>query len=104
MDFEALFLGIEPVVAFSLGAAALAIGTGVSLLGKTEAAKPILDAGRDLTKNGIKWVIDTTDVVKSNVAEASETWNDLVAEAQAEHNASKNSKVAPEPTQVSISE
>ncbi len=103
MDFEALFLGIEPVVAFSLGAAALAIGSAVTLFGNTEAGKTITESGRDMTKSGIKWGIDTFEKVQGGIAEANESWNDLVAEAQSEIKISKNSKVS-EPKEVNISE
>ncbi len=104
MDFEALLLGIEPVAAFGLGAAAIAIGSTLSLLGNTEAGQSITESGRDLTKQGIKWGIDTFEKVQGNIAEAGESWNDLVAEAQSEIRASQNSKVAPEPKEVNISE
>jgi hypothetical protein len=104
MDFEALFLGIEPIVALTLGAAAIAIGTGVSLVGNTEVGKTITHSGRDLTKNGIKWGIDAVDKLQGTVAEAGESWNDLVAEAQSELKASRNSSVAPEPKEVTIAE
>ena len=104
MDLEALFLGIEPIAAFSLGAAALAIGTAVSLLGNTPAGEQITEGGRNLIKDGIKWGIETADKVQGSIAETSESLNDLVAEAQAEIKANKNSKVAPEPKEVTISE
>lgn len=85
-------LGIEPVVALGVGLGALAIAPVISVLSNTETGQKVADTGRDLTKQGLKWGIETADNVQSYFAEASESWNDMVAEAQAEIRDSKKEK------------
>ena len=104
MDLEALLLGIEPIVALGVGITALALGPVMTSLGQSETGKSLTESGRDLTKNGIKWGLESFDKVQGSIAEVGETWNDLLAEAQAEVKASKNSKTPASPQEVSISE
>ncbi len=101
MDFEALLLGVEPAVAFGVGLTALAFGSAMSALGNTEVGKSLTESGRTLTKNGIKWGIETVEKVQGTVAEAGETWNDLVAEAQLEIKTGKNTtQTAPKEVEI----
>lgn len=101
MDFEALLLGAEPVVALGAGIGALALGSAIIALGNSEAGKPLVESGRNLTKHGIKWGIEAFETVQGNVAEAGETWNDIVAEAQAEvRNAKKTAVTTPNSVEI----
>lgn len=84
MEFEALLLGAEPLVAFGAGLGALALGSAIVALGNSEAGQPLVESGRDLTKHGLKWSLETLDKVQETFAEAGESWNDLVAEAKSE--------------------
>ena len=104
MDLEALLLGVEPVAALAVGIAALALAPAISALGNSEAGKSLADSGRDLTKSGIKWGIETFEKVQGTVAEAGESWNDIVAEAEAEIRAAKNSAQSEAPKEVEITE
>lgn len=104
MDLEALLLGIEPVAALGVGAAALALAPLIGALGNPEVGKSLADSGRDLTKNGIKWGLETFEKVQETLAEASESWNDLVAEAEAEIRTAKTSTKSEPPTEVEIAE
>jgi hypothetical protein len=104
MDLEALLLGIEPVAALGVGAAALALAPLIGALGNPEVGKSLAESGRDLTKSGIKWGLETFEKVQETVAEASESWNVLVAEAEAEIRTAKSSAKPEAPTEVEIAE
>lgn len=104
MDLEALLLGAEPIFALGVGLGVLALGSAVTALGNTEAGQSLVESGRDLTKHGIKWGIETFDKVQTNIAEAGESWNDLVAEAQSEIKTTKESNNGVSPKEVEISE
>lgn len=88
-----LLLGIEPIVAVSVGLAALAIAPAIGALGNTEAGQKVAETGRNLTKQGIKWGMEAVDTVQANLAEAGESWNDLIAEAQSEIRTAKKAQV-----------
>jgi len=103
MEFEALLLGVEPAIALGAGLAALALAPVLGALGNTEASKTLSESGRNLTKDGIKWGIETFDKVQGAVAEAGETLNDIVAEARTEARTPKNSSTPPQPKEVEIS-
>jgi hypothetical protein len=102
MEFEALLLGAEPIVAFGAGLGALALGSAIVALGNSEAGQPLVESGRDLTKHGLKWSLETLDKVQETFAEAGESWNDLVAEARSEIKESKVAAEANPPQEVEI--
>lgn len=104
MDLEALLLGVEPVAAISVGIAALVLAPVIGALGNPEVGKSLANSGRDLTKSGIKWGLEAFEKVQETVAEAGESWNDLVAEAQAEVKNAKNSAKSDAPTEIEIVE
>jgi hypothetical protein len=104
MDLEALLLGVEPVAAIGVGIAALVLAPVIGALGNPEVGKSLANSGRDLTKSGIKWGLETFEKVQETVAEAGESWNDLVAEAQAEVKNAKNSAKPDAPTEIEIVE
>lgn len=102
MDLEALLLGVEPVAALGVGVAALALAPLISSLGNSEVGESLANSGRDLTKNGIKWGLETFEKVQETIAEAGESWNDLVAEAQAEVKNTKAQANPSPPTEITI--
>lgn len=104
MDLEALLLGMEPVAALGVGIAALALAPLIGALGKSEVGKSLEDSGRELTKSGIKWGLETFEKVQETVAEAGESWNDLVAEARSEARNAKNSAKSDPPTEIEITQ
>jgi hypothetical protein len=77
-------LGIEPIFALGAGLAALAIAPAIGALSSSEAGQKVAETGRELTKEGIKRSVEVVDSVQTYLAEATESWNNLVAEAQAE--------------------
>jgi hypothetical protein len=102
MEFEALLLGAEPIVAFGAELGALALGSALVSLGNSEAGKPLVQSGRDLTKHGLKWGMEAFGKVQETVAEAGESWNDIVAEARSEIKETKASAEAVAPREVEI--
>jgi hypothetical protein len=99
-----LLLGIEPIVALSVGVAAMAIAPVIGALGNTEAGQKVADTGRDMTKNGLKWGLEAFDKIQSNLAEAGESWNDLMAEAQSEVKTAKKAQATSKIKEVVITE
>ncbi|MCA2552481.1 MAG: DUF5132 domain-containing protein [Microcystis sp. M04BS1] len=89
-------LGIEPIFALGVGLAALAIAPAIGALSNSETGEKVAETGRDMTKQGIKWGAEAADTVQTYLAEASESWNDLVAEAQAEIRTAKKAKATSE--------
>ncbi len=98
MEFEALL----PVAALGAGIAALALAPVIGALGNTEVSKSLSETGRNLTKNGIKMGIEAYENVQATLAEAGETWNDIVAEAKTEVKAKKTATATEQPTEVEI--
>ena len=85
-------LGIEPVFALGVGLAALAIAPVIGALGNPDAGETVAQTGRDMTKHGIKLGIEAVDTVQTHLAEAGESWNDLIAEAQSEIRTAKKAQ------------
>jgi hypothetical protein len=99
MEFEALFLGLEPVTALAVGVGVLALAPLVGMATKSELA----DSARETAKNTLVVVFEVFDKAQSALAEAGESLQDLVAEAKAERAASQNSASAP-PQEVHLSD
>ncbi len=99
MELEALFLGLEPVTALAVGVGVLALAPLVGMATKSELA----DSARETAKKGLVFVFETFDKAQSAVAEAGESFQDLVAEAKAERAASQNGAAAP-PQEVNLSD
>ncbi|MCC5632432.1 DUF5132 domain-containing protein [Nostoc sphaeroides] len=95
-ELEALLLGLEPMTAAVIGVGALAIAP---IVGAVDAAtgSNLSDSARSTAKTGLVWVFQAFDKVQSSAAEASESFQDLIAEAKSDIKSSKNgtSEVAP---------
>lgn len=105
MEFEALFLGLEPLAALAVGIGALALAPVVAIVGKVmghdKLGEPLAESAKEHTKKAMVWGLDTIENVQSTFAEAEESFRDLVADAQAERVAKKVTNYA-EPREVEI--
>ncbi len=92
MELEFLFLGLEPLVALTVGAGAVVVGGGAlalspafgTVLGKPELAKELQASGRSMVKTGIVLSMDAYDKVQAAWTQTSATVSQLVEEAKAE--------------------
>jgi len=100
MELEALLLGIEPIVALGVGIGALLIAPVIGSFANPEIGKSVSDSGRSLTKNGIKLGFEALDKVQTTFAEASESFNDLFAEAKSEVEAKRNGAQLPREVEI----
>ena len=92
MEWEALLLGLEPAAALGVGIAALVLAPVIGAVANPEFSKSLGESGRNLTKNGVKFGMEAYDSFQNSFAEVTESWNDLVAEAKAERETSRNAK------------
>jgi hypothetical protein len=93
MEFEALFLGLEPLTALTVGIAALALAPVVNTVGKAmgheNLGEPLAELAKEHTKKAMVWSLDAIENSQSAFAEVEESFRDLVADAQAERIAKK---------------
>ncbi len=87
--FEVLLFGLEPMTALAVGVGALVlapvIGVAGTLAGKdTAVGESLSESSKNLAKAGLLWGMDVFDKTQTFVAEAGESFQDLVAEARAE--------------------
>ncbi len=105
MEFEALWLGLEPLTALAIGVGALALAPVVTTVGKAmgheNLGEPLAESAKEHTKKAMVWGLDALENVQSSFAEAEESFRDLVADAQAERTAKKAHNSA-EPREVEI--
>jgi len=85
-------LAIVSALAFGAGAV---MGAAGSVFGKNSEAD---NAVRDAMKQGLAWSMEALDQAQGAIAEASESFNDLMAEARLEANKAKQA-AATNPTQ-----
>lgn len=88
---------------FLLGAGAVTVLVAAPIIGAVvnpELGKSISDSGRNLIKGGLKLGMEATEKLQSSFAEATESWNDLVAEAQSEINMKKASEQPPQEVEI----
>lgn len=100
MELEALLLGLEPMTAAVIGIGALALAPVVGAI-DASTGHNLSETGRSAAKSSLIWVFQAFDKVQSSVAEAGESFQDLVAEAKADMNA-KNGASEPSPREVTI--
>jgi hypothetical protein len=95
-ELEALLLGLEPMTAAIIGVGALAIAP---IIGAVDAVtgRNLSDSARSTAKSGLVWAFQAFDKVQASAAEASESFQDLIAEAKSDLRSSNNgtSEVAP---------
>ena len=106
---------LEVLVAFGIGAGLMALAPVVATVtGGDKLSRGMADAGRDLTKRGLKVgvivinkVSEATTSFVHNVSELGESFNDLVAEARADlvqdrANSSNNGAAVENVTEVTV--
>lgn len=100
-ELEALLLGLEPMTAAVIGVGALAIAP---IVGAVDAATGhnLSDSARSTAKTGLVWAFEAFDKVQASAAEASESFQDLIAEAKSDIRSSKNGKGEVAPREVTI--
>jgi hypothetical protein len=79
----------ELLIIGGIGAVGLIVfGSAIAFVDKAT-GDTISNTGRELAKNGLKLSMDAVEKVQASIAEAGESWNDLVAEAKAEKDSVK---------------
>ncbi len=105
MEFEALFLGLEPLTALAVGLGALALAPVVTSVGKVmgqeDLGEPLAKSAREQTKKAMVWGLEAVENAQTAFAEAEESFRDLVADAQAERKV-KKAQAHAEPREVEI--
>jgi hypothetical protein len=91
LELEALLLGFEPLTAMVVGAGALVLVPAVSVIDSMTGSN-LSESTRSVAKTGLVWALETADKVQHTFAEASESVQDLMAEAQAELAGSRNTE------------
>ncbi len=103
MEFEALLLGLEPLTVLALGVGAVAVAPVVGAV-DSMTGHNLTEQARNAAKSGLMWAFETYEKAQTAVAEASESFQDLVAEARAEMIEKKvNTSRPEEPREVTIS-
>jgi hypothetical protein len=106
MEFEALFLGIEPLTALAVGVGAVVLAPVVDVVGKAigqdNLAEPLTTTAKDNTKKVMVWGMEAFENAQSAYAEAEESFRDLVADAKAEYVAKKTDAESVRPHEVEI--
>jgi hypothetical protein len=100
-ELEALLLGLEPMTAAVIGVSALVLAP---VIGAVDAATGhnLTDSARTTAKTGLIWAFQAFDKAQSTVAEAGESFQDLMAEAKADMRASNNGVSEASPREVTI--
>lgn len=98
---EALLLGLEPMTAAVIGVGAL---VAAPVVGAIDAATGgnLGEAAKSATKTGLIWAFQAFEQVQSTVAEAGESFQDLVAEARSEMSGSTDGTTEAAPREVTI--
>ena len=100
-ELEALFLGLEPVTALMVGAGALILVPVVSAVDSMTGSN-LSESTRSVAKDGLVWAFEVFDKAQHTVAEASESVQDLIAEAKAQMTDSRNGSDEKAPREVTI--
>ncbi len=105
--FEVLFFGLEPLTALAVGVGALVLAPVIGVVGTvagkdTAVGESLSESSKNLTKAGLIWGMDVLDKTQTFVAEAGESFQDLVAEASAERAAAASKAPDRTPHQVPI--
>jgi len=96
LELEALLLGLEPLTAAGIGLGALALAPVVGVVGSamggsnSAVGNSLSESSKSLAKTGMVWMLDAYEKAQSTVAETSESFQDLVAEAKTELKKSKS--------------
>jgi hypothetical protein len=101
LELEALLLGLEPVTALTIGVGALVLAPVVGAI-DSMTGSTLSEGTRNIAKNGLVVAFEAFDKAQHAVAEASESVQDLIAEAKSEMNTSKNGSEDSIPREVTI--
>lgn len=101
LELEALLLGIEPVTAMTVGVGALVLTPVVGVIDSMTGSN-LSEGTRSAAKTGLVWAFESFDKAQHTFAEASESVQDLIAEARAEMNNSHNGSEEATPREVTI--
>lgn len=100
-ELEALLLGLEPMTAAAVGVGVLVLGPVVGAI-DSATGNTLSEGARSATKTALVWGLQAFESAQSAVAEASESFQDLVAEAKSDMSSSKNGSSDPAPREVTI--
>jgi len=100
-ELEALLLGLEPMTAAAIGVGALCIAPVVGAI-DSMTGHQLGETSKNVAKTGLIWSFEAFDKVQSTIAEANESFQDLVAEAKAERTSSKNGSAEVVPREVTV--
>ncbi|MBE9225588.1 hypothetical protein IQ264_09160 [Phormidium sp. LEGE 05292] len=113
---ESLLFGIEPITAIAVGIGAILlapiIGTVSSMVNKqdeesaaestenpvTQTVSSAGETARDFAKDAMVWGMDVVESIQTTFAEASESFQDFVAEAKADYEIKKSERQAADTT------
>jgi len=106
MEFEALFLGLEPLTALAIGVGAVVLAPVVDVVGKAigqeNMGAPLAETARENTKKAIVWGMEAFENAQTVFAEAEESFQDLVADAKAERATKRSEAEKVEPHSIEI--
>ncbi len=88
----------EVLIIGGIGVGALLILAPVVGFINPQIGQAMSDSGRDLLKNGLKVGMEAYEKIESSVAEAGQSWEDLVAEVKSE----KSTNNAKDPQTIEI--
>ena len=98
-ELEALLLGLEPVTALTIGVGALMLAP---VAGAIDAAtgSNLSEYTRSAAKTSMVWAFQAADKAQHTFAEASESFQDLMAEAKSEMMSAKSGSEETVPREV----
>jgi hypothetical protein len=100
-----LLFGIEPLTALVVAAGAVVLAPVVNVLGNTFAnsnlSESISQSARNATKDALVFGIEVIENTQNAIAQAQESFQDIVAEAKSEY-ASKKAAEKVEPREITI--
>jgi hypothetical protein len=100
-ELEALLLGLEPLTALTIGVGALVLAPVVGAIDSATGSK-LSESTRSAAKTGMVMAFQAYDKAQHTLAEASESFQDLIAEAKSEMVTSMNKAEETAPREVTI--
>ncbi len=94
MELEALLLGLEPVTALTIGVGALLLAPAIGAV-NAMTGNSVSESAREVAKTGLVWAFEAYDKSQQALAEANESFQDLIAEAKAEKVSSNGAPESP---------
>jgi hypothetical protein len=100
-ELEALLFGLEPLTAIAVGVGAVVMVPVVSAVDSMTGSN-LSESTRTVAKDGLVWAFEVFDKAQHTFAEASESVQDLIAEAKADLADTKNGSEDKMPREVTI--